>query len=158
MTRDERELAAAFERLRRREMPQTPPFERVWAAARRRAAARRPRTPLRRALPATLATAALVVVALGALLLVERARWSAAPPADDQALLELARDLSTWSSPLDFLEPPRRASIATPLAPGAAERFLELLDPGGLEAAAGADPNDLAAPPLDPDSRLWEEI
>lgn len=75
-----------------------PPFDRVWRAALARRDARRPRRRLAHAATALAAVAALVFVLM-----------PAPEPADELApeALELARSLSEWQAPLDFLlEPP----------------------------------------------------
>ncbi len=88
-----------------RERPvDAPPFERLWAAARRRRDVRRGRRRMLRA-----ASVAAGAMALGAILL-----WPprpASPPDTDAGFdsetHELARTLSGWRGPLDFLlEPP----------------------------------------------------
>ncbi len=78
--------------------PDAPPFGRVWGAARERREARRSRRRLARAAVAVAAVAALVFVLMPA----PEPPGELAPEA-----LELARSLSEWQAPLDFLlEPP----------------------------------------------------
>ncbi len=132
--REEERLRGLFAALRE-ESAEPPPFPRMW---RRAASGRRTVGPILR--PALAAAAALAAVAVTVLLLRAAGPLGPAPPADP---LEMARALSAWEAPLDFLlagpedeiyEAPRK------------RRFLlgELPELSGLPAAAA--PSSLYAP------------
>lgn len=127
---DDRDLREAFRAGRQAERKEAPPFARVLA--------RRPR-PRKTALPWLLAAGA---VAAGLVLVSKVIR----PPKGPPDALELARQVSSWRSPTEFLLQVSGAELmANPprLGEGPAGSPLRALDPGG---------------PLGPPVTLWWRI
>ena len=115
---DDRDLREAFRARRQAERHDAPPFARVLAGR-----PRRRKTALRWVLAAGVVSAGAIVVA--------RAFRPGGAGTDD---LELARRLSSWSSPTEFLlrVPGAELLAAPPRLDGAAAGSpLKALDPGG---------------------------